>query len=56
MRGITGFGGAMLMAPLMSTFLGPVATVLIALFLEAAAGLVMVPAAWHKIDGKMLSI
>ena len=30
MRGITGFGGAMLMAPLMSAFLGPVATVLIA--------------------------
>jgi len=43
------------MAPLLSALLGPVATVLTALFLEAAAGVIMVPAAWSKIDGKMLS-
>jgi uncharacterized membrane protein YfcA len=55
MRGITGFGGAMLMAPLLSAILGPVATVLTALLLETSAGLVMVPDAWSKIDRKLLS-
>ena len=55
MRGITGFGGAMLMAPLLSAILGPVATVLTALLLETSAGLMMVPDAWSKIDRKLLS-
>jgi len=41
MRGITGFGGAMLMAPPLSTMLGPVPAVVTALTLEAAAALVM---------------
>jgi len=54
MRGITGFGGAMLMAPLLSAVMGPVATVLTALLLEASAGLLMVPEAWPKIDGRLL--
>ena len=34
MRGITGFGGAMLMAPPLSFLIGPVATVVTALVLE----------------------
>jgi len=45
MRGITGFGGAMLMGPPLGLLLGPVTAVAIALVLEAAAGLVMIPAA-----------
>jgi uncharacterized membrane protein YfcA len=49
MRGVTGFGGAMLMAPPMSLLLGPVAAVVTALLLETAAALVMVRDAWPKI-------
>lgn len=41
MRGITGFGGAMLMAPPLSFLIGPVATVVTALMLESTAALVM---------------
>jgi uncharacterized membrane protein YfcA len=46
MRGITGFGGSMLMASPLSLLLGPVEAVVIALTLEAAAGLVLFPQAW----------
>ena len=41
MRGMTGFGGAMLMAPSLSLLLGPVPAVVIALVLESAAAAVM---------------
>jgi uncharacterized membrane protein YfcA len=41
MRGVTGFGGAMLMAPPLSFLIGPVATVVTALILESMAALVM---------------
>jgi uncharacterized membrane protein YfcA len=54
MRGITGFGGAMLMAPPLSFLLGPVSAVVIALTLEAAAAVVMFPDAWAKIKGRVL--
>ena len=50
MRGITGFGGAMLMAPPLSMLIGPVPTVVTALILETAAALVMFPDAWPKIN------
>jgi uncharacterized membrane protein YfcA len=44
MRGITGFGGAMLMSPPLGLLLGPVTAVAISLVLEAVAGLVMIRA------------
>jgi uncharacterized membrane protein YfcA len=53
-RGITGFGGAMLMAPAMSLLIGPVATVVNALVLETAAALVMFPDAWPRINKRIL--
>ncbi len=48
MRGVTGFGGAMLMAPPLSLLLGPVPAVVIALILETSAALVMFPDALPK--------
>jgi uncharacterized protein len=54
MRGITGFGGAMLMAPPLSFLIGPVPTVGTALMLETAAALVMFPDAWPKINKPIL--
>ena len=42
-RGITGFGGAMLMTPVLSILFGPVPAVVTALLLETAAALVMFP-------------
>ncbi len=42
-RGVTGFGGAMLMSPILSVLIGPVPTVVTALILETAAALVMFP-------------
>ena len=55
MRGITGFGGAMLMAPPLSFLIGPVVTVVTALILESAAALVMFPDALPKINKRVLS-
>lgn len=54
MRGITGFGGAMLMAPPLSFLIGPVATVVTALILESAAALVMFPDALPRINKRVL--
>lgn len=54
MRGITGFGGAMLMAPPLSFLMGPVPTVVTALILETAAAVVMFPDAWPKIKKRIL--
>ena len=54
MRGTTGFGGAMLMAPPLSFLIGPVPTVVTALTLETAAALVMFPDAWPKINKRIL--
>lgn len=54
MRGTTGFGGAMLMAPPLSFLIGPVPTVVTALVLETAAALVMFPDAWPRINKRVL--
>jgi uncharacterized protein len=54
MRGITGFGGAMLMAPPLSFLIGPVPAVVTALILETAAALVMFPDALPKINKRVL--
>jgi len=53
-RGITGFGGAMLMAPPLSLLIGAVPTVVTALTLETAAALVMFPDALPKINKRVL--
>jgi len=53
-RGITGFGGALLMAPPLSLLIGAVPTVVTALILETAAALVMFPDALKKINKKVL--
>jgi uncharacterized membrane protein YfcA len=47
-RGVTGFGGAMLMTPVLSGLIGPVSAVVTALILETAAALVMFPDALPK--------
>lgn len=47
-RGTTGFGGAMLMTPILSGLFSPINAVVIALLLETAAALVMFPDALPK--------
>lgn len=54
MRGVTGFGGAMLMAPPLSMLVGPVPAVVIALALETMAAFVMFPEALPKINPRTL--
>jgi uncharacterized protein len=53
-RGVTGFGGSMLMAPILSVLIGPVPAVVIALLLETAAALVMFPDALPKVRWRTL--
>lgn len=53
-RGITGFGGSMLMAPALSLLIGPVYAVVTALVLETAAAIVMLPESWRHIDRSRL--
>lgn len=50
-RGTTGFGGAMLMTPILSVLIGPISAVVTALILETAAALVMFPDALPKVRG-----
>jgi uncharacterized membrane protein YfcA len=54
-RGITGFGGAMMMAPILSVLIGPVPTVVTALVSETAAALVMFPDALPKARWRTLA-
>jgi uncharacterized membrane protein YfcA len=55
MRGVTGFGGAMLMAPALSMLYGPVSAVATALALESAAALVMFRDALPRINLRVLA-
>ena len=55
MRGITGFGGAMLMTPPLGMLLGAVPAVVISLCLEAIAALVMVPATYRDLPVKQFA-
>lgn len=54
MRGVTGFGGAMLMTPVLSALMGPVPAVATALILETAAALVVFPNALPKVRWRTL--
>jgi uncharacterized membrane protein YfcA len=56
MRGITGFGGAMLMTPPLGILLGPASAVAISLSLEAVAALVMVPAVYKDLPIKQVTL
>jgi uncharacterized membrane protein YfcA len=53
-RGVTGFGGSMLMAPPLSLLIGAVPTVVTALLLETAAALVMFREALPQINKRVL--
>jgi uncharacterized membrane protein YfcA len=53
-RGTTGFGGAMLMTPVLSALFGPVPAVVTALLLETAAAVVMFPDALPKVQWRTL--
>lgn len=53
-RGTTGFGGAMVMTPVLSILFGPIAAVVTALLLETAAALVMFPDALPKAQWRTL--
>lgn len=55
-RGVTGFGGSMLMAPPLSILIGPVPAVATALVLETAAAILMLPETWRHIDGSRLAL
>ena len=54
MRGITGFGGAMLMTPPLSLLLGPAPAIVLVLILETAAALVMLPGIYGDLPVKRL--
>ena len=56
MRGVTGFGGAMLMTPPLSMLLGAVPAVVISLCLEAAAALIMVPATYRDLPVRQFAL
>lgn len=53
-RGTTGFGGAMLITPLLSAQIGPVPAVATALILETTAALIMFPDALPKAQWRTL--
>jgi uncharacterized protein len=53
-RGTTGFGGAMMMTPVLSVLLSPVNAVVVALLLETAGALVMFPDALPKAQWRTL--
>lgn len=54
LRGVTGFGGAMMITPLLSVLIGPVPAVVIALILESTAAVVMFPDAIPKARWRVL--
>jgi uncharacterized membrane protein YfcA len=55
-RGITGFGGAMLMTPPLSILLGGIPAITIVLVLEAAAALIMVPSTYRDVPIQRLAL
>lgn len=54
-RGVTGFGGAMFMAPPLSLLVGPVQAVLYALFLESIAVLAIIRSIWPRLNPRTLA-
>jgi uncharacterized protein len=54
-RGVTGFGGSLMMTPMLSILIGPIPAVVTALVLETAAALVMFPDALPRANWRILS-
>ncbi|MGD9867093.1 MAG: sulfite exporter TauE/SafE family protein [Hyphomicrobiales bacterium] len=54
-RGVTGFGGAMVMAPPLSIIVGPVEAVVVTLLLETAAAFVMFPKALPQVNWRVMA-
>lgn len=54
LRGVTGFGGSMMITPLLSVLIGPVPAVVIALILETTAATIMFPDAIPKARWRVL--
>ena len=55
-RGVTGFGGAMFMAPPLSLLVSPVLAVIYALALEAVAAVVALPSVWRLLERRTLGL
>ncbi len=53
-RGFTGFGSAMVMAPPFALFFSPAETVAIVLFLELIVSAQLIPGAWRNVDWRLL--
>lgn len=53
-RGVTGFGGAMVMAPPLSLVLGPVKAVVVSLTLETVGAFVMFPKALPQVNWRIM--
>ena len=54
-RGVTGFGGAMMMTPMLSMLIGPIPAVAAAVSSRSAAAVVMFPDALPKVNWRTLS-
>ncbi|NJM33430.1 MAG: sulfite exporter TauE/SafE family protein [Rhodomicrobium sp.] len=54
-RGVTGFGGAMVMAPPLSLLLGPVQAVVVTLMLETFAAIPLFPKALPQVNWRILA-
>lgn len=55
-RGVTGFGGAMFMAPPLSLLVPPVSAVIYALALEAVAAVAVPPSMWRLVEPRTLTL
>jgi uncharacterized protein len=55
-RGITGFGGAMVMTPALSVLIGPTRAVVVALVLETSAAIQLLPDALRKAQWKSVDV
>lgn len=55
-RGISGFGGAMLIAPPLSVLIDPVSAVVHALALEAVAAVAVLPWIWRRLEARTLTL
>ncbi len=53
-RGFTGFGSAMVMAPPFALFFSPAETVAIVLFLEYVVSAPLIPGAWRNVEWRLL--
>lgn len=55
-RGVSGFGGAMVIAPALSVLVDPVSAVVHALALEAVAAVAVLHRLWHRLEARTLML